>query len=42
MNKVQQMMQGKSDAQMRDMVQNIAKERGIDLNQLAGQLGIRI
>ena len=37
-----QMMQGKSPAQLRQMCENMARERGIDLNGLAQQLGIRI
>lgn len=37
-----QMLAGKNEAQMRQMVINMAKERGIDLNALAQQLGVQI
>ena len=40
--RVQQMVSGKSDDQLREMAQNIAKERGIDLKQFAGQFGMNI
>lgn len=36
------MMQGKNENQIREMANNIAKERGIDLNQLASQFGIKL
>lgn len=39
---VQQMVSGKSDEQLKEMAQNIAKERGIDLNQFASQFGIKM
>lgn len=39
---VQQMLSGKSDAQMKEMFTNLAKERGIDINQFANQFGIKI
>lgn len=35
------MIQGKSDAELRVMAQNIAQERGIDLNQFASQFGMK-
>lgn len=35
-----QMMKGKSPQQLRQMVQNMAHERGIDLNEMMRQLGI--
>ena len=37
-----QMMSGKTPDQVRDMAQQMARQRGIDLNQLAQQLGIRL
>ena len=41
-NQVQKMVNGKNDEQLKEMAQNIAKERGIDLNQFAGQFGIKL
>lgn len=35
-----QMVQGRSPQQLQQMAQNMAKERGIDLNQLLRQMGI--
>lgn len=35
-----QMMQGKSPQQLQQMAQNMASERGIDLNMMMRQLGI--
>lgn len=35
-----QMMQGKTPQQLQTMAQNMAQERGIDLNQMIRQLGI--
>lgn len=35
-----QLMQGKSPQQLQTMAQNMAKERGIDINQMLRQLGI--
>lgn len=35
-----QMMQGKSPQQLREMAQNMAQERGVDLNQMLRQMGI--
>lgn len=40
--RVRQMMDGKSPQEMQNVVMNVAKERGIDLNQFAGQFGIRL
>lgn len=37
-----QSMQGKSPDALRQMAMNIAKERGIDLNQFAHQFGMNI
>ena len=39
---VQQMVSGKSDAEVKEMAFNVAKERGIDLKQFATQFGINI
>ena len=39
---VQQMIQGKSETQLKQMAQNIAQERGIDLNSFANQFGIKL
>lgn len=35
-----QMMQGKNSQQLQSMAQNMARERGIDLNQMIRDLGI--
>ena len=35
-----QLMQGKSPQQLQMMAQNMAKERGIDINEMIRQLGI--
>lgn len=40
--KVQEMTAGKSDDELKAIATNIAKERGIDLRQFAGQFGIRL
>ena len=37
-----QMIQGKSDSQLKEIAQNIAKERGIDLPFFANQFGIKL
>lgn len=37
-----QMMRGKSPQQLRQMAENMANERGINLNQLASSMGLRI
>ena len=41
-NKIKQMMQGKNETQLRELVENVAKERGVDINKLAGQLGLKL
>ena len=41
-NEVQEMIKGKNENQLKEMAQNIAKERGIDLNQFAIQFGIKL
>lgn len=40
MRQAVQMMQGKSPAELQQMAQNIARERGIDLNDFLRQMGI--
>lgn len=40
--RVRQMMEGKTPQEMQNVVMNVAKERGIDLNQFAGQFGIKL
>ena len=42
MMQAMQMMQGRSPEQMRQIVLNMARERGIDLNQMAQMYGLRI
>ena len=37
-----QMLQGKNPQQIQQMVETMAKDRGIDLNQLAQQLGLQL
>lgn len=37
-----QMVNGKTPDQIRDMAQQMARQRGVDLNQLSKQLGIRL
>ena len=41
-NRTMQMLQGKSDAQIKEMAENMARERGIDLSQLASQFGLKM
>lgn len=41
-NQVMQMMNGKSPEQLRQMASNMAKERGMNLEQVAQQLGLTI
>ncbi len=41
-NQIRQMLEGKNDAQLKEIAENIAKERGIDLNQFASQFGINL
>ena len=43
--KTMQMVQGKNEQQLQQVVINIAQQRGVDINQLrqmAGQLGLRL
>ena len=42
MMQLMQSMQGKSPDALRQMAMNIAKERGIDLDQFAQQFGMKI
>lgn len=37
-----QAVNGKTPDQIRDMAQQLASQRGVDLNQLARQLGIKL
>lgn len=37
-----QMIQGKSPAQMRTIAENMAKERGVSLDQVAAQFGLNL
>lgn len=39
---IQSITGGKSEAELKTMAQNIAKERGIDLSKFAGQFGIKL
>lgn len=39
---VMQMCNGKTPGQMREMAYETAKERGVDINQLADQMGIKL
>ena len=39
--KVQEMTNGKNEVQLKELASNIAKERGIDLNNFANQFGIK-
>lgn len=41
-NQVQEMIKGKNEPQLKEMAQNIAKERGINLSEFASQFGIKI
>ena len=40
LNQAQRMLQGKNSKQLEQMARNMAKERGIDLNQLVQSLGL--
>ena len=42
MRQFMQMINGKSPAQLRQMAENMAKERGVSVNDVARQLGITI
>lgn len=39
---VKAMLDGKSEDQQKEIFTNLAKERGIDVNQFASQFGIRL
>ena len=39
---VKDMLNGKSPEQQKEMFMNLAKERGIDVNQFASQFGIKL
>ena len=39
---VQEMTSGKNENQLKELANNIAKERGIDLNNFASQFGIKL
>lgn len=41
-DRVMQMTSGKTESQLKEMAMNVAKERGIDINQFASQFGIKI
>ena len=41
-NRVMQMMNGKTQQQMQEVVLNVARERGIDINKFASQYGFKI
>lgn len=40
--KMQEMISGKNEADIKQTAMNLARERGIDLKQFAGQFGIRL
>ena len=40
--KMQEMVGGKSETDMKQTAMNLAKERGIDLGKFAGQFGIKL
>lgn len=42
LNQIMQMTNGKTPAQMEQMVRQAAQQRGVDLNQLAQQLGVKL
>lgn len=39
---IMQVIQGKNPQQLEQYTRNLAKNQGIDLNQLAGQFGLKI
>ena len=41
-NRTMQLLNGKSEEQIKEMANNMARERGIDLGQLASQFGLKI
>lgn len=40
--KMQEMVNGKSDSEMKQTCMNLAKERGIDIAKFASQFGIKL
>ena len=42
LNQIMQMTNGKTTAQMEQMVRQAAQQRGVGLNQLAQQLGVKL
>lgn len=42
LNQIMQMTNGKTPAQMEQMARQAAQQRGVDLNQLAQQLGVKL
>ena len=40
--KVQEMTRDKNENQLKELANNIAKERGIDLNNFASQFGLKL
>lgn len=40
MQQISQMMNGKSPQQMGEMMRNLAQQKGVDLGQLMGQIGV--
>ena len=42
LNQIMQMTNGQTPAQMEQMVRQAAQQRGVDLNQLAQQLGVKL
>lgn len=42
LNQVMQLVNGKTPAQMREFAIRAAQERGLNINEIAGRLGIRI
>lgn len=42
LNRIMQMTNGKTPAQMEQMVRQAAQQRGVDLNQIAQQLGLKL
>lgn len=41
-SQVMRMVNGKTPAEMRQIVYAEARQRGVDINQLAGQLGLKL
>lgn len=41
-NMAMRLLQGKNQAQLRQMAQNMAQQRGMSLDQLADQFGLRL